>query len=432
MPPEQIPMLIYTDSPDKPTGLGRVCRDLASHLVSLPFLRVATYGFFGQYSSHFPWPQYTAPDVDKGLLDLPLIWRDFAGDQRGILFTITPPSWIFSIVMPQYINREPAPGGRIKEYQSLSNWLQSKPFEHWAYLAIESHGPNYAYGLPTASIIKSLDRPLFYSKWGADIAVRQGLLKSAAYIPHGIYCDEWTRADDQLRNRLRIGLKCGPGDFLLGCVATNTSRKKLGLLFQSFAILKGLLSDRHSTLWLHTDVAIRDWHLPALMGDLGLVDQEDVFITSSNNPRTDRWLANHYSACDVTCLPTGGEGYGYPILESLCCGTPSVSGTFGAQSQFFDDWHPEWLCKYLNLDIQGVNNLVVPSYNPMDFAQTILRAYDYVLKTPSCHDECRTRALDWNWPSVWPKFERWVCDGLDIKFDATPEPTDKSDVSESA
>ncbi len=416
MPPSQIPLLVYTDSPDRPTGLGRICRDLAANLTSLPFFKVATYGFFGQYSSHFPWQQYIATDVDSGLLNLRHVWNDFAQGQKGILFTITPPSWIFSIVLPQFMLREK----NTREYQLLSDWLLSKPFEHWAYLAIESHGPNYSYGLPTQSIIKSLDRPLFYSKWGADIAVRQELLNSAAYIPHGIFCDDWTR-EGQLRDRIRISFKCGPKDLLLGCVATNSTRKRLGLLFQSFAIIKDLLSDRHCTLWLHTDAPIRDWTIPALIQDLGLIDQDDVFVTSSANPRSDKWMADHYSACDVTCLPTSGEGFGYTAIESLSCGTPVVTGKFGAQAQFLEDWHPEWLTKYLALDIQGVNNLVVPIYNPMDFAQSILLAYDYTLKTSTCAEECTAHAKQWDWSVIWPRFEKWFVDGLNVQFQQPEE-----------
>jgi len=41
-------------------------------------------------------------------------------------------------------------------------------------------------------------------------------------------------------------------------------------------------------------------------------------------------LAIRYSACDCTLLTTAGEGWGFPIVESLACGTSCVTTDYGA------------------------------------------------------------------------------------------------------
>ena len=52
---------------------------------------------------------------------------------------------------------------------------------------------------------------------------------------------------------------------------------------------------------------------------------------------TDEQLALRYSACNCTILPTAGEGFGYPIAESLACGTPCITTDYAAGQELVPD-----------------------------------------------------------------------------------------------
>lgn len=401
---EPLPLLIYTDAPDHPTGLGRICRDLASRIHADPTLsqlyRVGTLGFFGKGSSRFPWQQYSAASTDDGLIKLQAICEDFGQGQRPILLTITPPTWLFHLALPQYLIGQ--------EWQpEVSAWLQTRPFEHWGYLAIETCGPLDRYPLLTREILRTLDRSLYYSKWGSQLALDSGLTDSARFLHHGIDTQTFLRSTPDTIAETRQKLGMASSDFLVGCVATNSRRKQIPLLLESFYFLRHSMGSARARLWLHTDMAIREYNIPALCADYGLRDPEDVLVTSSNAKRPDSWLANLYSSCDVTCLPTGGEGFGYPCIESLACGTPCVTGTFGAQAEFFRDWRESWLCPPRGQHIITSSNLVEPIYDAQEFSNRLLYAWTEARSTPNLPDQCREHALIWDWSNIWPRWQEW-------------------------
>ena len=66
--------------------------------------------------------------------------------------------------------------------------------------------------------------------------------------------------------------------------------------------------------------------LPALIQEYGLENH----ILYDGRPLTDTELAMRYNACDATVLISGGEGFGYPIAESLACGTLPVIPDYSA------------------------------------------------------------------------------------------------------
>ena len=52
-----------------------------------------------------------------------------------------------------------------------------------------------------------------------------------------------------------------------------------------------------------------------------------ILITSD---LVDEQLSLRYSSCDCTILPTAGEGFGFPIVESLACGTSCITTNYAA------------------------------------------------------------------------------------------------------
>src|SRR5574342_263773 len=87
------PILFFGDSPDLRSGLGRVGRDLASLCATLPQLRVGFLGRAGAGSRQLPFAQYNFPESAQWGEDyIEHAWRDFAGNDRGVIFTIWDPS----------------------------------------------------------------------------------------------------------------------------------------------------------------------------------------------------------------------------------------------------------------------------------------------------------------------------------------------------
>jgi len=165
----------------------------------------------------------------------------------------------------------------------------------------------------TISTIVQCAKPLFYSGFGAQVAENSNIT-GVPFIHHGIDTKVFSPAPLETVAQIRQELKCDEDTKVIGCCATNTGRKRLGLLFATFVDFQQRY-ENNSKLWLHTSKLIGDWNIPELIRDYGLHLKDNVAITLADSSKTDEWLRNFYSTCDVTVLPTHGEGFGYPIVD---------------------------------------------------------------------------------------------------------------------
>ena len=92
---------------------------------------------------------------------------------------------------------------------------------------------------------------------------------------------------------------------------------------------------------------------------------EDVHITKMHSAQfiPDEQLATMYSGADCHILPSGGEGFGMTLLESMACGTPCI---------VTDLKEARWLCRDSALYVEPEG-------------EELMR-YGEVLKTPSAED----------------------------------------------
>ena len=95
-------------------------------------------------------------------------------------------------------------------------------------------------------------------------------------------------------------------------------------------------------------------------------------------------LADWYSAADLFCLATKGEGCPNVVLEALSCGTPVVATDVGAIRE---------------LVIEGQSGFVVPPDRLDDLGPTMDRA----LSWPWQRQQIADRMNDWSWSSVADK-----------------------------
>ena len=83
------PLLILSDSPNGPTGLGMITRELATriqqHLSDVCYVGVAGYG--DDKSNKQPFPVYPYSEMKNWAIpQLPWIWKQFAGDRKECFY----------------------------------------------------------------------------------------------------------------------------------------------------------------------------------------------------------------------------------------------------------------------------------------------------------------------------------------------------------
>ena len=389
------PLLILSDSPNIPTGLGRIARELAGrtdyHMKDV--FRVGTYGLGDMGSRNLPYQQYSMHTQGNMIpQELPWVWKDFSGGERGIVLAIWNPSWLQWLAEPEKL-----PKGTLKDF------LLTNPFEKWLYAPVDGHGANG--NLPgMRDIFLGFDRILAYTKYGQDVISKTTggakPLVDIDHLPHGLDTSVFlprphSEARKTFVRRIMQHSDAGiPEDvFLIGCVATNTPRKDWHLAFETCREL--LRMGKSVGFWAHTDSFQKNWDLRSLMQESGMEGR--TFF--SNRLLTDDEMCWAYSACDVTWGIGSGEGYGYPLAESLACGVPVIHGDYAGGAEFV----PEFcLVQPKILRGEGFYCIQRPVFDPHQWAVRTLAVHGLPVELPEYID----------WKNAWPKWEQWLRGGV--------------------
>lgn len=393
------PLLIISDAPTAGTGLARITRDLATRIYNcIGEVEVATLGYGGPYKSSLGFHQYTMDMQDWVIYNLPDVWQDFAGDRQGAVLTIWDASRLLWFARPENCTDE-----------RLRSFLAKPNFRRWGYFPMDATGPHDKLTMILKHTIEGYDRVLAYSKWAEKILLRTcPKLDSITNLPHGIDTSVFkprNRAAARHGVGERIGAKKQNGSWLsvpddslmIGIVATNNPRKDFGL---AIATVAEIAKERNVFLWIHTDVLEKHWSLPALLFDFGLNDAARNFITLK--PMTDEQMSWMYSACDVTLGIGMSEGFGYPIFESLACGTPCVHGEGGGAPEHMPE---EFIVLPDTHHLEGVYNCYRPIHSPQAWARRVRELYLVKHRVTGLPPD-----LDWN--KLWPRWEAWLRAGV--------------------
>jgi glycosyltransferase involved in cell wall biosynthesis len=340
----------------------------------MPEFRVGYMGLGIGNRRNLPFVLYDHPEsAGWGQSYLEDVWHDFSGGEDGVIITLDDVS--------------------RRDWFALGNGYlgEGRTFQKWGYFPVDSYGPNYA-RLPAYSrrIMDSYDRVLIASEWGAEVAERKG-----DWLPHGIFTDTFKpspRKEDD-------------GVIQVGCVMANQSRKDFPVAFECFKLLKREYGNRFKA-WLHTDVLVRHWSAPNLAIDYGVADCTEITTTQVS----DGALAAAYSSCACTILPSGGEGFGYPIVESMACGTPCIVTRYGAGAELT---YPDCWVVPIGLRVDTQHNV----------ARAVIRGEDFYLR---CRAVIEDRLCNWNdtsdrmvervahldWTRLNYPWMRWLREGL--------------------
>lgn len=386
----RIPCLVVGDGPQEPTGLGRIARDLCRHIVAsdLPLDLVQVGGPIlpvWREWWHLPMDE-AARASDWGANYVEALWESLWGQAPGILWLIWDP-------------------GRVAAYQELR-----APVQRWAYTAVDAPNRLGSIGGPAGEALAHCDRVLAYGRWASRVikTVRDA---AVPYLPHGLDLAPFAQPPTDTETAW-VARQLGPyalsaQTLVIGCVATNQLRKDLGLLFESLALLK---QRGHKVyVWLHTDVMVKAWSVVQLVDDCGLAKR--VSVTTGH--LTDRQLALLYQRCAVTIAPGLGEGFGYPIVESLAAGTPVVHGDFGGGRELVPKL--EWRFPVRALRLEGVYAQQRPVFQAEDVANAVERILQWreTVGDTTVRAYCRGQVAYLDWPSLWPRWASWIRQGVE-------------------
>ena len=381
------PFMIVGDGPQEPTGLGRIARDLAG-LIKQSELPVELVHVGGSIPPVWPhWEHYPLDRSygDWGASFIEALWQSRFGRMPGILWLIWDP-------------------GRLAAYREIK-----APVQKWAYTAIDSTNINRTLAGPARAALQNFDRVLTYGRWASEVVQTVRDDAHYPYLPHGINLKtydpeqptEYGWVLEQLGQYYRPDTQ-----MLIGCVATNQPRKDLGLFCHTISKLREQGINVYG--WLHTDTLVKDWAIPQLIEDFHL--QRSLTVTMPEY--SDDQLAALYRACTATVAPGLGEGFGYPIVESLASGIPVVHGDFGGGVELIPK--REWRFPVRELRLESVYALKRPVYRAEDVANAVMRTIEWkrAVGEETARNYCHGAVAHLDWASLWPRWRSWIKQGL--------------------
>jgi hypothetical protein len=145
--------------------------------------RVATFGYGGPGTRSLPFQQYCIEGMNDWFLPtLPDVWEDFAGKEKGIIFTIWDLSRMLWFARPEI--------GTCPD-KTIIPWLKDPPFEKWGYFPIDAEGPNHKLSVMPHQCLLGYNRILAYSDWARriienTIGKEESEKRHLSFLPHGI------------------------------------------------------------------------------------------------------------------------------------------------------------------------------------------------------------------------------------------------------
>lgn len=202
----------------------------------------------------------------------------------------------------------------------------------WAAWVTIDHDPLGAFSEKAA--LQACDAPIAVSHHGKRLIEQAGI--GCAYIPHGIDTQVGFRPEPADGVLFRRHHSIPQDAFLITFVGYNRgvppTRKGIEYLLQAVADLnKDGYEDIH--VYMHTDpVPMGD-----MMGSLNIPKLATALDVGGSkvtvhipDPRQHilgypvAYMRALYNAGDVFCLPSGGEGFGLPLIEAQACGSPVI------------------------------------------------------------------------------------------------------------
>ncbi len=330
VPGKKTRILMMTDSPLLHTGMGVVLREIAIGLHNTGKYEVIALGWgHNGYPHNLPFQILPASSRDFGKGGFP---------EAGI------PGFgqTVDMVKPDVV-------WALGDSWML-NWIKDLPnrksFKYIQYMPIDGDP------IPTEWIpwIDHPEKLVLYSQYGVDEVAKVAPHIKPALIYHGTHPERYFPLTREQKNQIKAQITywnvpednkiaqvtgLGPETFVVGIVARNQPRKNFDKVIKAFSVFA---KDKpEARLWLHTAIQDAAYNLPKLAWIYG-VGNKVCFTPNYNLTRglSEQEFNLLMNIFDVHFLPTQGEGFGIPILETMSCGVPQIVTDYTA--------HVEW-CK---------------------------------------------------------------------------------------
>lgn len=154
--------------------------------------------------------------------------------------------------------------------------------------------------------------------------LKKDMGKDSFYIPHGVNTHIFRPLPDSIIQPLRKQNGWDKDTFVIGCVARNQTRKMLTRLIDAFNIFQK--GKDNVILFFHCHPNTPEgYNMASYSNKLGL--KKKVIYSGLVSPYatvSESQVNLIYNMMDVHVLPTSGEGFGLPIIESMSCGVPNI------------------------------------------------------------------------------------------------------------
>jgi glycosyltransferase involved in cell wall biosynthesis len=187
--------------------------------------------------------------------------------------------------------------------------------------------------------LKNADISVVPAKFSYNMCLASGH-KNIVYVPHSVDTKIFEPTTPEEKNALKKKFGFKETDFLIGCVSHNQPRKKLYRLLHAFKLFTMNGKNPDAKLFLHTTpIENGGWDLSLIAKDEGIADK--VFFTNKASKMfgdvhtSEREIRDYYCSLDIHALPTGGEGFGVPLIEAMSCGIPNVATAYTTPKEFF-------------------------------------------------------------------------------------------------
>ncbi|MBI2927042.1 MAG: glycosyltransferase family 4 protein [Verrucomicrobia bacterium] len=385
-PRSPVKVLWVSDSPLLGTGFGRVTREVTARLARVPGIQVAClgWGYDGWPYDHAHFPAIIYPS--RGPSDTPEHFERVINEFKPDIVITLGEIW-------------------------MVDWLPAHPtrrqFKWIGYFPIDG-GPFYP---PWEPILKDVDEVVAMSQFGQQV-LQAGLPSRCIHvIYHGVDTAAFHPLTDRawLKSHERFR-----GKFVIGCVARNQARKNIPALVKAVASLRERIDNLH--LVLHMNPCDVGYDIVTLLHRYRLEGQADVSGPDSTLDRglSDEQLNRLYNLFDVMVLPSTGEGFGLPIIESFAAGVPVVATDYSACSELVRGRGE--LVKILTTVTAGTNLIEQAVIDVEDLAARIERLYRNPELVRQYSEAGLAFAQSLNWDRLLPQWLQLIsaAAGVDV------------------
>jgi glycosyltransferase involved in cell wall biosynthesis len=290
-----------------------------------------------------------------------------------------------------------------EQYKQIQDLHEKKQFKFVGYFPMDSYG--WYGGLNETA--NAWDSCICYTEFGANEAIRGGIQRPIAVIPHGV-----TRGQFYPKDKKECRKKLGLEDdlFIVFNGNRNQFRKRIDITVEAFA--RFAVDKPDTKLYLHMGMKDQGWDLMPLfareMGKRG-VDPNGRIILTGNTPHPPNvsveFLNTIYNAVDIGINTCKGEGHGLVNHEHAACRIAQIVPNHTSCKEIFDGYAPLIRCDHVDVDTNLGREMPCPSAEHL--AELLTELYEDRDKLDQVADACYTRATSeiYDWDLIAKQFE---------------------------